>query len=155
VGKRVMRAAAEGIKRVSLELGGKSACLVFADADLEACVPSAMWSALDNAGQDCCARSRFLVEAPVYEKVTAMLAEAVSRSRAGLPRDPETEMGPLITPEHRDRVRSYVTLGESEGAVRVCGGAPPAGAALEAGNYLAPCVLAGATSGMRVAREEI
>jgi len=76
VGKRVMRLAADGIKRVSLELGGKSACLVFADADLEECLPSALWSALDNAGQDCCARSRFIVEESIYERVVEGLAAA-------------------------------------------------------------------------------
>jgi betaine-aldehyde dehydrogenase len=155
VGKRVMRAAADGVKRVSLELGGKSACLVFADADLDACLPSAMWSALDNAGQDCCARSRFLVEERVYERVTADLAALAARVRVGNPLDAGTEMGPLISPSHRDRVRGYVALGESEGAARLTGGAAPEDPALASGNYLTPAVFAGATSGMRIAREEV
>src|SRR5262249_37549268 len=97
VGKRVMPAAAGGIKRVSLELGGKSACVIFADADLDACLPSAMWSALDNAGQDCCARSRFLVEEKVYERVVADLSALVAKIRVGSPLAKGTEMGPLIT----------------------------------------------------------
>jgi acyl-CoA reductase-like NAD-dependent aldehyde dehydrogenase len=155
VGKRVMRLAADGIKRVSLELGGKSACIVFADADIPACIPSAIWSALDNAGQDCCARSRFLVEEKVYDRVVADLMSAVAKVRVGSPLDPGTEMGPLITPSHRDRVRGYVSLGETEGATRVVGGEPPADASLSKGNYLAPVVFAGVSSGMRIAQEEI
>ncbi|HKC25663.1 MAG TPA: aldehyde dehydrogenase family protein [Thermoanaerobaculia bacterium] len=155
VGKRVMRLAADGIKRVSLELGGKSACLVFADADIPAFLPSAMWSALDNAGQDCCARSRFLVEESVYDRVAADLASAVSKVRVGNPLDPATEMGPVITRAHRDRVKGYVALGESEGAARLVGGEAPADALLSKGNYVAPAVFAGVSSGMRIAQEEI
>src|SRR5262249_22112169 len=155
VGKSVMRAAADGIKRVSLELGGKSACVIFADADLDAGLPSAMWSALDNAGQDCCARSRFLVEEKVYERVVADLSALVAKIRVGSPLAKGTEMGPLITRAHRDRVKGYVTVGENEGAERVTGGEPPRDASLAAGNYLAPAVLAHVSSGMRVAQEEI
>jgi len=155
VGKRVMHSAADGVKRVSLELGGKSACLVFADADLEQCLPSAMWSALDNAGQDCCARSRFLVEERVYDRVVADLSALVAKVRVGSPVTEGTEMGPLITRAHWDRVRGYVALGESEGAERVTGGEPPAEPSLARGNYLMPAVLAGVSTSMRVAQEEI
>src|SRR5262249_42426940 len=105
-GKEVMRLASEGIKRISLELGGKSACIVFEDADLSACVPSALWSALDNAGQDCCARSRFLVQRSVYRRVVEDLAARLAAVRLGDPLSPETEMGPLVTGAHRESVRS-------------------------------------------------
>jgi betaine-aldehyde dehydrogenase len=155
VGKRVMRAAGDRIARVSLELGGKSACVIFADADLEACLPSAMWSALDNAGQDCCARSRFLVEEKVYDRVVADLSTLVSKLRVGHPLAEGTEMGPLITAAHRDRVRGYLGVGATEGARRTTGGEPPSDPALADGNYLAPAVLADVTSRMRVAQEEI
>jgi betaine-aldehyde dehydrogenase len=140
---------------VSLELGGKSACVIFADADLEACLPSAMWSALDNAGQDCCARSRFLVEEKVYDRVVADLSTLVSKLRVGHPLAEGTEMGPLITAAHRDRVRGYLGVGATEGARRTTGGEPPSDPALADGNYLAPAVLADVTSRMRVAQEEI
>jgi betaine-aldehyde dehydrogenase len=155
VGKRVMRQAADGLKRVSLELGGKSACLIFADADLDACLAPAMWSALDNAGQDCCARSRFLVEERVYDRVVEGLASAVAKIRVGDPLDASVEMGPLITRSHRDRVRGYVGLGEAEGARRVVGGQPPQDPSLEKGNYVLPAVFSHVANGMRIAQEEI
>jgi len=154
-GREVMRLAADTIKRVSLELGGKSACVVFADADLETCLPSAMWSALDNAGQDCCARSRFLIQRPIYERFVADLARRVEAIRVGDPLSAETEMGPLVTRAHRERVARYVELGESEGAERVCGGEAPRDSALSAGAYLTPALFAGAHNGMRIAQEEI
>ena len=150
-GARVMKLAADGIKRVSLELGGKSACIVFADADLDACVPSAMWSALDNAGQDCCARSRFLVQRPIYDRFAADLADRAGRIRVGDPLDPQTEMGPLITRGHRRQVRGYVEVGEREGAERLCGGEEREGP----GAFLSPCVFARVTNDMRIAQEEI
>src|SRR5262249_1187879 len=115
-GKSVMRLAAASIKRVSLELGGKSACIIFADADLATCVPSALWSVFDNAGQDCCARSRFLVERSIYDRVVADLAGRTAAIRVGNPLEPATERGPLITTAHRDRVRGWVETREAAGA---------------------------------------
>src|SRR6185436_1768137 len=103
VGKNVMRLAADDIKRVSLELGGKSANVIFADCDFERAVDSAATSALGNAGQDCCARSRILVEQSIYERFVAALIERFERVRVGDPLDANTEMGPLVTAAHRDR----------------------------------------------------
>jgi len=154
-GREVMRLASEGIKRVSLELGGKSACILFEDANLEACLSSALWSALDNAGQDCCARSRFLIQRSIYDRAVEMLAERMDAVRVGDPRDPRTEMGPLVTRAHRDRVMAYVALGEREGARRVCGGEIPDEPEREGGAYLRPALFSQAHNGMRIAQEEI
>jgi betaine-aldehyde dehydrogenase len=154
-GREVMRLAADGIKRVSLELGGKSACIVFEDANLEACLPSALWSALDNAGQDCCARSRFLIQRSIYDRFVRELSDRVEAIRVGDPLDPRTEMGPLITSAHRERVVGYIAAGEREGARRVCGGDFPKEAALAGGFFLRPALFTGAHNGMRIAQEEI
>ena len=154
-GRNVMSLAAASIKRVSLELGGKSACVIFADADLATCLPSALWSVFDNAGQDCCARSRFLVERSIYDRVVADLAGLTAAIRVGNPRDAATEMGPLITTSHRDRVRGWIETGETEGARRVTGGEIPSDPALARGSFLTPAVLADVDNEMEVARKEI
>jgi acyl-CoA reductase-like NAD-dependent aldehyde dehydrogenase len=154
-GKSVMRLAADGIKRISLELGGKSACLIFDDADLSTCLRSALWSVFDNAGQDCCARSRFLVQRTIYDRVVADLARMTAAIRVGNPLAPETEMGPLITTAHREKVRSWLATGDAEGARRVTGGEVPEAPGLSRGSFLTPAVLADVNNGMRVAREEI
>jgi len=154
-GAEILRLAAPDIKRVSLELGGKSANVVFADADLDACVEKSLLSVFGNAGQDCCARSRILVEASIHDEFVARFAEATRRLRVGDPLDPETQVGSLISPAHRARVQGYVEIGEKEGARRVCGGEAPAEGPLARGAFLTPCVFAGVTPGMRIAREEI
>lgn len=151
VGTRVMQQAAEGIKRVSLELGGKSANLIFADADLDACLESAFWSVYDNAGQDCCSRSRLLVERSIHDQVVDRFVERARSVKIGDTSVEETEMGPLITPSHRDTVETYLAAGDAEGAVRVCGGER-----LDSpGNFLTPAVYVGVRPEMRIAREEI
>jgi betaine-aldehyde dehydrogenase len=155
VGKEVMQAAALGIKRVSLELGGKSASLVFADADLDHCVESSVWAVYDNAGQDCCARSRLLVERPVFDDFVARFVERARAIRLGDPADEATEMGPLISAEQRDRVRGYLAAGDAEGARRLCGGEAPAEGPLARGHYLTPAVYVEVAPEMRVMREEI
>jgi betaine-aldehyde dehydrogenase len=154
-GKSVMRRAADGVKRVSLELGGKSACLIFDDADLSTCLRSALWSVFDNAGQDCCARSRFLVQRTIYDRVVADLGRMAAAIRVGDPLATGTEMGPLITPAHREKVRGWLAIGDAEGARRVTGGQVPDDPALARGSYLTPAVLADVDNEMRVAREEI
>src|SRR5512138_3677509 len=103
-----MEGCADQVKRVTLELGGKSANIVFADADLEKAAASAPSSVFDNAGQDCCARSRLLVQDSVYDKFLALLEPAVRTFRVGDPSSPDAEMGPLISAAHRDAVASYV-----------------------------------------------
>ena len=145
VGAGVMRSAAGTIKRVTLELGGKSANVVFADADLEAAAASAPYAVFGNAGQDCCARSRLLVEKSVFDRFLDYLITATQSVRVGDPEDPATEMGPLITAEHREKVASYV---DGEVAFR---GDVPGGK-----GYWYPCtVIAPASNEDRAAREEI
>jgi betaine-aldehyde dehydrogenase len=155
VGVGVMKQAADGIKRVSLELGGKSANVVFADADLDVCIESSLFSVYDNAGQDCCSRSRILVERPLYEEFVERFVNRTKAMRVGNPADEQTEMGPLITPQHRDSVLNYIHLGDSEGARRLCGGEVPASGDLARGNYLTPAVYDNVTSDMRIMQEEI
>src|SRR5438094_5186324 len=108
VGRSVMAGAAGTIKRVTLELGGKSANIVFADADVERAAASAPYAVFDNAGQDCCARSRILVERPVYDRFAQLLVDATRGVKVGDPTDEATEMGPLISATHRDTVASFV-----------------------------------------------
>ena len=108
VGQLVMKGAAETIKRVTLELGGKSANVVFADADLEQAAATAPYAVFDNAGQDCCARSRILVERSAYDRFAELLVEATRRIAVGDPEDDATEMGPLISAAHRETVASFV-----------------------------------------------
>ncbi|MGH8923314.1 MAG: aldehyde dehydrogenase family protein [Acidimicrobiia bacterium] len=151
VGRRIMEAAAGSIKRLSLELGGKSANIIFADADLEACIESSLWSVFDNAGQDCCARSRLLVEGSVFSEVVERFIEAVRAVKVGDPSQEETEMGPLISATHRERVASYIALGRDEGATLAIGGDQLD----RPGNFLTPAVLLDVESSMRVMKEEI
>ncbi|MEV1170758.1 aldehyde dehydrogenase family protein [Nonomuraea sp. NPDC049784] len=108
VGKEIAAKAAQHVKRVTLELGGKSANIVFADADLEKAAKTAPYAVFDNSGQDCCARSRLLVQAEVYDEFMERLATAVRGVKVGDPLDESTEMGPLISAEHLDRVRGFV-----------------------------------------------
>jgi acyl-CoA reductase-like NAD-dependent aldehyde dehydrogenase len=145
VGRSVMRAAAGTIKRLTLELGGKSANVVFADADLERAAAAAPYAVFDNAGQDCCARSRILVEKSVYDRFLDLLVEATARVKVGDPADERTEMGPLISAEHREKVAAYVT--DTTSAFR---GEVPEGA-----GYWYPCTLVEASNDDRVAREEV
>ncbi len=145
VGRLVMQGAAGTIKRVTLELGGKSANVVFADADLERAAASAPYAVFDNAGQDCCARSRILVEEPAYDAFLGLLVEAAAKVRVGDPADEETEMGPLISAEHRAKVASYVD--DAPSAFR---GEVPEGA-----GFWFPPVLVEASNDDRVAREEV
>jgi betaine-aldehyde dehydrogenase len=151
VGVRVMQAAAENISRVSLELGGKSANVVFADADLDVCVEKSIWSVFDNAGQDCCARSRMFVQRPLYDGFLERFAERTGSIRVGEPLDEQTEMGPLISQGQRQTSLDYLQLGIEEGARRVVGGEVPD----EPGFYMHPAVLAEVDNSWRVAQEEI
>jgi acyl-CoA reductase-like NAD-dependent aldehyde dehydrogenase len=151
VGTRVMQAAAENITRVSLELGGKSANVVFADADLDVCVEKSLWSVFDNAGQDCCARSRQLIQRPIYDEFIARFAERTEAIQVGQPLDEATEMGPLISEGQRRTSLDYLEIGQEEGAKLVTGGETPEGP----GFFLRPAVLADVDNSWRVAREEI
>jgi acyl-CoA reductase-like NAD-dependent aldehyde dehydrogenase len=147
VGKEILRGCAEQIKRVTLELGGKNANIVFADADLERAAASAPGAVFDNSGQDCCARSRILVQRTVYDRFMALLEPAVAAVRVGDPSDPSTDMGPLISAAHRDKVNSYLS---GNGAVAFRGSVPAG-----PGYWVAPTVLAPGQLDSPAWREEI
>jgi betaine-aldehyde dehydrogenase len=151
VGAGVMAAAAPDIKRVSLELGGKSAGIVFADADLDLCVESSIAAVYDNAGQDCCARSRLLIERSVAEEFAGRFIDRARTLVVGDTADETTEMGPLITPGQRETVERYIQFGIDEGAKLACGGERIG----QVGNFLSPAVFTGATSEMKIVQEEI
>jgi acyl-CoA reductase-like NAD-dependent aldehyde dehydrogenase len=150
-GREIMRLASDPIKRLTLELGGKSPNLVFADADLEDAIPSSVWSIYYSAGQSCEARSRVLVEASLYDDFVARFSEDAQSLRVGDPLDAETQMGSLISASHRDKVHAFVEQGREEGAEVVAGGEPADGK----GAFYPPTVLAGVDSRMTVAQEEI
>ena len=151
VGVKVMQTAAEHIARVSLELGGKSANVVFADTDLDTCVAKSLWSVFDNAGQDCCARSRMLVERPAYDGFVERFAAATDEIAVGQPLDEATQMGPLISSGQRQTSVDYLALGVQEGARHVTGGEVPD----QPGFFMRPAVLADVDNASRVAQEEI
>ena len=151
VGREVMERGAKHFKRLTLELGGKSANLVFADADLEVAAAEAINSAFANAGQDCCARTRILVERPAYDEFVAALRQRVEAIVVGDPLDPETEMGSLISEPQRERVMGYVEDAVGAGASLACGGKRRPGR----GYFLSPALLTDVTPWMRVMREEI
>ena len=150
-GAQIMRDASDGIKRLTLELGGKSPSLVFADADLADAIPSSAWSIYYSAGQSCEARSRILVEHSAYDDFVAQFSDAAGRIKVGDPLEAETQVGSLISPDHRDRVHGYVETGRGEGAEVVTGGEPAGGK----GAFYPPTVLAGVSPEMTVAQEEI
>jgi acyl-CoA reductase-like NAD-dependent aldehyde dehydrogenase len=150
-GAQIMRDASDGIKRLTLELGGKSPNLVFADADLADAIPSSAWSIYYSAGQSCEARSRILVEHSAYDDFVAQFSEAAGKIKVGDPLEAETQVGSLISPDHRDRVHGFVETGRGEGAEVTAGGEPADGK----GAFYPPTVLAGVNQGMTVAQEEI
>jgi len=152
-GQTIMRESAAHLKGLSMELGGKSPCLIFADADLDLAIDSALFGVMSLNGERCTAGSRILVERAVYDTVVARLSERAARVKVGDPSDPSTEIGALVHPEHYDRVMSYVRLGAREGARLVAGGSRPAG--LGGGNYLAATVFADVRPSMRIFTEEI
>ena len=152
-GQIIMRSAADHLKRLSMELGGKSPCVIFADADLGMAADSALFGVFSLNGERCTAGSRILAERAVYDSLVATLAARAARITVGPPSDPATEIGALVHPEHYERVLSYVRLGVREGARLVAGGTRPAG--LPGGNYLAPTVFADVTPDMRIFQEEI
>jgi betaine-aldehyde dehydrogenase len=154
-GQEIMRLAANNVKRISLELGGKSPSVVFADADLEKFAKAAPMSVFDNAGQNCTARSRILVERSVHEKVVELVAQATSQMVVGDPADDKTQMGSLVHQKQRERVQEFVESAQSEGARLVHGGKVPDDAALADGAYLMPTIFDGANADMRFIREEI
>jgi len=154
-GQEIVRAAAGNLKRVSLELGGKSPHIIFADADLDAAVPSAAMTVFGNSGQICSAGTRLFVEAPVYDEFVERVATFGRKLKVGPGMDPANHIGPLVSERQRAKVLDYVESAKAEGATILAGGDRPTGDAVADGWYVNPTVLGGVSDEMRVAREEI
>jgi len=155
-GTAIMRSVAPRVRPVSFELGGKNAAIVFADADLDAAVDGLARSVFTNTGQVCLCTERVYVQRPVFDAVAAALAGRAAALRLGLPSDPATTTGPLISAAHRAKVLRYYRLAEQEGAtVLAGGGVPDLGPALNGGAWIEPTLWTGLTNGSRAMREEI
>jgi acyl-CoA reductase-like NAD-dependent aldehyde dehydrogenase len=150
-GARIMKLAADDIKRVSLELGGKSPNIIFADADLDAAAAAAPLAVFGNTGQDCCARSRVLVEASVYDRFLEAFIAETAKLQVGDPLNPATQIGPMVSAAQRARVEEYIALARQEGGRILIGGTRPK----SPGWYLAPTIIDGLPSASRVCQEEI
>jgi aldehyde dehydrogenase (NAD+)/betaine-aldehyde dehydrogenase len=150
-GGEIMRLASDPVKRVTLELGGKSPSIVFADADLGNAIPSSAWAIYYAAGQSCEARSRLLVEKSLYDEVVSRMSEYASSIRVGDPLDADTQMGSLISNAHRDRVHGFVDRSTGEGAEVVAGGAVPDGV----GAFYPPTVVAAPSNDLEIVQEEV
>jgi acyl-CoA reductase-like NAD-dependent aldehyde dehydrogenase len=154
-GVDILTRAAPGIKRVSLELGGKSPNVIFADADLAEVATSAIAAVFANSGQDCCARSRIIVERPAYEEFVGLMAGRAGQVRQGDPLDPEVRLGSLISAGQRDRVLGFLDRAAGAGAEVVCGGNIVDLPGLEAGNAMAPTIVTGAAPDSEIATSEV
>jgi phenylacetaldehyde dehydrogenase len=151
VGKLIVHAAAGNLKKVSLELGGKSPNVVYKDADIDAAIPAAASAIFFNQGQTCCAGSRLYIEKPVFDRVIEGVAERAKKIRVGSGLDPKTQMGPLVSEEQLRRVCSYLESGVAEGAKALAGGHKKE----EKGYFVEPTVLVDTREDMKVVREEI
>jgi len=152
-GMEIMRNGASTLKRFSFELGGKNPAIIFSDADLKKALDAVIYMAYSLNGERCTANSRVLIEESIYEQFVDMLYERVKRIRIGDPFDEKTELGPLVRPEHWQRVKSYIDIGIKEGAKLIYGGDRPKG--FEKGNYLMPTLFADGTREMKIFKEEI
>ena len=150
-GAHILRLAADDIKRVSLELGGKGPNIIFADADVEQAAARAPMAVFANTGQDCCARSRVLVEASIYDEFLEAFVAATQSLVIGDPLDEATQIGPMVSADQRQRVEKYLALAREEGGRVVCGGDRPR----DRGYYLSPTIIDGLPSSARVCQEEI
>ncbi len=154
-GQQIMRKGADTLKRLLLELGGKSPNIVFDDADLDKMVPSSVIAVFNMAGQDCCARSRALVHRKIYDQFLEKFAARTKELRVGDPLDPKTEIGPVVSRAQLERVENYIEIGREEGARLVCGGKRLRPAGFEEGNLIEPAILEHVENTFRVAQEEI
>jgi betaine-aldehyde dehydrogenase len=152
VGKLIAKSAADTVKRVTLELGGKSPNIFFADADFESAIDGALFGVFINQGEVCSAGSRILVEKPIYSKFVEAMVEKSKLIRLGAPLDRETKMGPLVSKEQYDRVRQYQEIGKSEAKLAAGGGRP---ASQTRGYYVEPTIFTDVDNSARIAREEI
>jgi phenylacetaldehyde dehydrogenase len=153
VGHEIMRAAAGNLKRVSLELGGKSPNIIFADADLDAAAAGAAMAIFFNHGQCCAAGSRLYIEEQAYERVVPKLIEQARKIKLGPGMNPGTEMGPLVSSEQFERVNGFLDSGRREGAELLTGGGRPAG--MTRGYFVEPTVFSAVQPAMKISREEI
>jgi betaine-aldehyde dehydrogenase len=154
-GRTIMRAAAETLKKISLELGGKSPNIVFADADFDTAVDYALFGIYANAGQVCSAGSRLIVEDSIHDKFVKRLVERARKIKIGDGFDPATEMGPLITRAHQEKVEAYIRTGVEEGAKLATGGKRLEGKLGEKGNFVEPTIFTETKPDMRIVQEEI
>lgn len=154
-GREIVKASAFNLKRVSLELGGKSPNIVFKDGDIDAAAQGAFNAVFFNQGQVCCAGSRLFVEKPVYEELTNKLASIINKIKVGIGLDLETDMGPVVSHDQFKKVLEYLEIGKKEGAKAVCGGSKVNDPNLQKGYFVEPTLFTNATNKMRVAREEI
>ncbi|HJW12123.1 MAG TPA: aldehyde dehydrogenase family protein, partial [Albitalea sp.] len=154
-GRRIVQASAGNLKKVQLELGGKGANIVFDDANLAAAVNGSAWAIFHNQGQACIAGSRLVLHAAIADEFLDRFIALARSIRLGNPLDPDTEMGPLTSAQHRDRVLGYVDIAREQGGVVLAGGRAPADAALAKGCYVEPTVLRARDSRDRVAQEEV
>jgi betaine-aldehyde dehydrogenase len=152
VGKIIVKQAAETVKRVTLELGGKSPNIFFADADFEAAIDGALFGVFINQGEVCSAGSRILVHKPIYKKFVEAMTEKAKKIKLGSPADRDTKMGPLVSKDQYDRVRSYQELGKKEAKLAIGGGRAEKFAK---GYYVEPTIFYDVTNNDRIAREEI
>jgi betaine-aldehyde dehydrogenase len=154
-GRKIMAAATGNIKKLTLELGGKSPCIVFADADFDVAIEYAMFAIFAGQGEVCSAGSRLILEKKIADRFLARLAEASAKIVVGDGLDPKTEMGPLITRSHMERVLHYIDVGRTEGARPICGGSRLTDGALAKGNFVAPTIFVDTKPNMKIVREEI
>jgi betaine-aldehyde dehydrogenase len=154
-GKHIMKTAADTMKKVSLELGGKSPNIIFADADFETAVDYALFGIYAGAGQVCSAGSRILVEEKIYERFVARFVERAKQIKVGPGDDSNSEMGPLVSKEHLEKVLHYIELGKKEGATIACGGKQIKSKGLEKGYFVEPTVFVDVNQEMKIVQEEI
>lgn len=154
-GQKIVHASTSNLKRISLELGGKSPDIVFADADLDLAVPGASMGVFANSGQICSAGTRLFVERRIYDEFTERVADFGRKLRVGNGLDPETQIGPLVSAEQLDRVTDYLSIGRQEGARPIAGGMQLTDGDYAKGYFVAPTVFADVRDDMRIAQEEI
>ncbi len=153
-GRKILEGSLGNLKRVSLELGGKSPDIVFADADLDKAVPGASMGVFSNSGQICAAGTRVFVQRPIYDEFVSRAADFSRSLKLGNGLDPEVNLGPIVSKRQLERVTNYIDIGNSEGAELVAGGSRPMGD-LAAGNFVQPTIFANVNNTMRIAQEEI
>jgi acyl-CoA reductase-like NAD-dependent aldehyde dehydrogenase len=154
-GQKVAEAAARGFKKITLELGGKSANIVFADADIDQAVRGAIAGIFGAAGQTCMAGSRLLLERSIHDSFVSKLIEMAGTARIGDPSDPETQVGPIATRAQFEKILSYIEIAKAEGAQCVLGGTALTGSQFGQGQFVAPTIFTGVSNAMRIAQEEV